>query len=76
MNVTVETLAPCKKLVRIELDEKSVETAFETDAQPESVLMRARKLGLIVSRLPSLEESRDTPQLAPVELRPSAAPYS
>jgi FlaA1/EpsC-like NDP-sugar epimerase len=39
-------------------------------------LMRARKLGLIVSRLPSLEESRDTPQLAPVAvedllLRPS-----
>ena len=29
VNVTVETLAPCKKLVRIELDEKSVETAFE-----------------------------------------------
>lgn len=51
-------------------------SAFETDAQPESVLMRARKLGLIVSRLPSLEESRDTPQLAPVAvedllLRPS-----
>ncbi|MEH2470293.1 FlaA1/EpsC-like NDP-sugar epimerase [Nitrobacteraceae bacterium AZCC 2161] len=51
-------------------------SAFETEAQPESVLMRARKLGLIVSRLPSLEESRDTPQLAPVAvedllLRPS-----
>jgi FlaA1/EpsC-like NDP-sugar epimerase len=51
-------------------------SAFETEAQPEAVLMRARKLGLIVSRLPSLEESRDTPQLAPVAvedllLRPS-----
>ncbi|MDB5618631.1 nucleoside-diphosphate sugar epimerase/dehydratase [Tardiphaga sp.] len=51
-------------------------SAFEAEAQPESVLMRARKLGLIVSRLPSLEESRDTPQLAPVAvedllLRPS-----
>ncbi|WP_295851007.1 nucleoside-diphosphate sugar epimerase/dehydratase [Tardiphaga sp.] len=51
-------------------------SAFETEAQPESVLMRARKLGLTVSRLPSLEESRDTPQLAPVAvedllLRPS-----
>ncbi|MBB5047046.1 O-antigen biosynthesis protein WbqV [Rhodopseudomonas rhenobacensis] len=51
-------------------------SAFESDAQPESVLMRARKLGLAVSRLPSLEESRDTPRLAPVAvedllLRPS-----
>ncbi|MET0707082.1 MAG: nucleoside-diphosphate sugar epimerase/dehydratase [Tardiphaga sp.] len=51
-------------------------SAFESEAQPEAVLMRARKLGLIVSRLPSLEESRDTPQLAPVAvedllLRPS-----
>ncbi|WP_295846990.1 nucleoside-diphosphate sugar epimerase/dehydratase, partial [Tardiphaga sp.] len=51
-------------------------SAFETEAQPESVLMWARKLGLIVSRLPSLEESRDMPQLAPVAvedllLRPS-----
>lgn len=51
-------------------------SAFEADAQPEAVLIRARKLGLNVSRLPSLEESRDTPQLAPVAvddllLRPS-----
>jgi len=51
-------------------------SAFEADAQPEAVLMRARKLGLVVSRLPSLEESRDTPRLAPVAvedllLRPS-----
>jgi O-antigen biosynthesis protein WbqV len=51
-------------------------SAFEPEAQPESVLMRARKLGLAVSRLPSLEESRDTPRLAPVAvedllLRPS-----
>ncbi|ABD89688.1 SDR family NAD(P)-dependent oxidoreductase [Rhodopseudomonas palustris] len=51
-------------------------SAFESEAQPESVLMRARKLGLAVSRLPSLEESRDTPRLAPVAvedllLRPS-----
>ena len=51
-------------------------SAFEADAQPEAVLMRARKLGLAVSRLPSLEESRDTPRLAPVAvedllLRPS-----
>lgn len=51
-------------------------SAFEAEAQPESILMRSRKLGLVVSRLPSLEESRDTPQLAPVAvedllLRPS-----
>ncbi|MCP9627137.1 polysaccharide biosynthesis protein [Rhodopseudomonas palustris] len=51
-------------------------SAFEAEAQPEAVLMRARKLGLVVSRLPSLEESRDTPRLAPVAvedllLRPS-----
>ena len=50
-------------------------SAFEADAHPESVLMRARRLGLIVSRLPSLE-SGDVPRLAPVAvedllLRPS-----
>ncbi|WP_398468339.1 SDR family NAD(P)-dependent oxidoreductase [Tardiphaga sp.] len=51
-------------------------SAFSDDAQPEAILMRARKLGLEVSRIPSLEESRDRPQLAPVAvedllLRPS-----
>ena len=50
-------------------------SAFEADAHPESVLMRAKRQGLIVSRLPSLE-SGDTPRLAPVAvedllLRPS-----
>jgi FlaA1/EpsC-like NDP-sugar epimerase len=50
-------------------------SAFEADAHPESVLMRAKRLGLIVSRLPSLE-SGDAPRLAPVAvedllLRPS-----
>lgn len=29
MNVTVENLAPCKKLVRVELDSKAVDTAFD-----------------------------------------------
>ena len=29
MNITVETLAPCKKLVRIELDATAVEAAFD-----------------------------------------------
>ncbi|OYU87960.1 MAG: capsular biosynthesis protein [Bradyrhizobiaceae bacterium PARB1] len=51
-------------------------SAFEDEAHPEAILMRARKLGLTVSRIPTLEESRDTPQLAPVAvedllLRPS-----
>jgi FlaA1/EpsC-like NDP-sugar epimerase len=50
-------------------------SAFEPEARPESVLMRARKLGLIVSRLPSLE-SGETPRLTSVAvedllLRPS-----
>lgn len=51
-------------------------SAFEADASPESVLTRARKLGLVVSRLPSLEGSGEAPRLAPVAvedllLRPS-----
>lgn len=51
-------------------------SAFEADALPESVLTRARKLGLTVSRLPSLEGSGEAPRLAPVAvedllLRPS-----
>jgi FlaA1/EpsC-like NDP-sugar epimerase len=50
-------------------------SAFEPDAHPEAVLMRARRLGLIVSRLPSLEGG-DAPRLTNVAvedllLRPS-----
>jgi O-antigen biosynthesis protein WbqV len=50
-------------------------SAFEPEARPESVLMRARRLGLIVSRLPSLE-SGEAPRLTSVAvedllLRPS-----
>ena len=50
-------------------------SAFEPDAHPESVLMRAKRLGVIVSRLPSLG-SGEAPRLAPVAvedllLRPS-----
>jgi FlaA1/EpsC-like NDP-sugar epimerase len=50
-------------------------SAFDPDARPETILMRARRLGLIVSRLPSLE-SGDAPRLTPVAvedllLRPS-----
>src|ERR1700682_4834286 len=40
-------------------------SAFEPEAHPESVLMRARRLGLIVSRLPSLE-SGEAPRLTTV----------
>ncbi|MDF0518154.1 SDR family NAD(P)-dependent oxidoreductase [Bradyrhizobium yuanmingense] len=50
-------------------------SAFEPEARPESILMRARKLGVIVNRMPSLE-SGDTPRLTAVAvedllLRPS-----
>ena len=33
VNVTVEDLAPCKKLVRFELEPKAVDEAFETDGK-------------------------------------------
>ena len=50
-------------------------SAFEPDAHPETILMRARRLHLIVSRLPSLEGG-DAPRLTNVAvedllLRPS-----
>jgi O-antigen biosynthesis protein WbqV len=50
-------------------------SAFEPNLHPEAILMRARRLGLIVSRLPLLE-SGERPRLAPVAvedllLRPS-----
>ena len=50
-------------------------SAFEPEAHPESFLMRARRLGLIVSRLPSLD-SGEAPRLTAVAvedllLRPS-----
>jgi FlaA1/EpsC-like NDP-sugar epimerase len=50
-------------------------SAFDPEAGPEAILMRARRLGLIVSRLPSLE-SGDAPRLTTVAvedllLRPS-----
>ncbi|MBR1214343.1 SDR family NAD(P)-dependent oxidoreductase [Bradyrhizobium sp. JYMT SZCCT0180] len=52
-------------------------SAFEPEARPEAVLMRARRLGMIVSRLPSLE-SGESPRLTTVAvedllLRPSEA---
>lgn len=50
-------------------------SAFEPEAHPETVLMQSRRLGLIVSRLPSLD-SGEVPQLTAVAvedllLRPS-----
>jgi FlaA1/EpsC-like NDP-sugar epimerase len=42
-------------------------SAFDPDSHPESVLMRARRLGLIVSRLPSLD-SGETPRLTNVDV--------
>jgi len=42
-------------------------SAFEPESHPEAVLMRARRLGLIVSRLPSLEAG-DTPRLTTVDV--------
>ncbi len=50
-------------------------SVFEPEAHPESILMRARKLGVIVNRMPSLE-SGDAPRLTAVAvedllLRPS-----
>ncbi len=52
-------------------------SVFDADNQMETVMTRARKLGLAVSRIPSLEETGDAPQLAPVAiedllLRPTA----
>jgi O-antigen biosynthesis protein WbqV len=40
-------------------------SAFEADAHPEAILVQARRLGLIVNRLPSLE-SGEPPKLRPV----------
>ncbi len=50
-------------------------SVLDPESHPESVLMRARRLGLIVNRLPTLE-SGDIPRLSPVAvedllLRPS-----
>jgi len=51
-------------------------SAFDPDAKPEATLMHARRLGLTVSRLPSLDDGGEMPRLAPVNvedllLRPS-----
>ena len=51
-------------------------TALAPDARPESILIRARRLGLAMSQLPSLDSGAQAVQLAPVAvedllLRPS-----
>ena len=51
-------------------------TALSPEAMPEALLMRARRLGLAASRLPSLEEGGEALRLSPVNvedllLRPS-----
>jgi FlaA1/EpsC-like NDP-sugar epimerase len=51
-------------------------SAFEPDSKPETILMKARRLGLTTSRLPSLEDGGEALRLAPVAvedllLRPS-----
>jgi O-antigen biosynthesis protein WbqV len=51
-------------------------SAFEANAHPETILMRARRLGLTTSRLPSLDQGGEALRLAPVAvedllLRPS-----
>jgi O-antigen biosynthesis protein WbqV len=52
-------------------------SALAPEAKPETLLMRARRLGLATSRLPSLDEGGEALRLAPVAvedllLRPSA----
>ena len=51
-------------------------SALAPEAKPETILMRARRLGLVTSRLPSLDEGGEALRLAPVNvedllLRPS-----
>jgi FlaA1/EpsC-like NDP-sugar epimerase len=53
-------------------------TTLTSEARPESILVRARRLGLVVSKLPSLDGDGAAMQLAPVAvedllLRPSAS---
>ena len=43
-------------------------SALAPDAQPETILMRARRLGLATSRLPSLEDGGEALRLAPVNV--------
>jgi O-antigen biosynthesis protein WbqV len=43
-------------------------SALEPEVQPEAILMKARRLGLTTSRLPSLDEGGEALRLAPVNV--------
>jgi FlaA1/EpsC-like NDP-sugar epimerase len=43
-------------------------SALEPEAKPETILMRARRLGLATSRLPSLDDGGEALRLAPVNV--------
>jgi O-antigen biosynthesis protein WbqV len=43
-------------------------SALEPEVRPEAILMKARRLGLTTSRLPSLDEGGEALQLAPVNV--------
>src|SRR3954469_10793684 len=43
-------------------------TALEPEVHPETILMKAKRLGLITSRLPSLDEAGEALRLAPVNV--------
>jgi FlaA1/EpsC-like NDP-sugar epimerase len=43
-------------------------SAFDPESKPETILMRARRLGLATSRLPSLDAGGEALQLAPVQV--------
>jgi FlaA1/EpsC-like NDP-sugar epimerase len=44
------------------------QSALEPEVQPEAILMKARRLGLTTSRLPSLDEGGEALRLAPVNV--------
>jgi FlaA1/EpsC-like NDP-sugar epimerase len=43
-------------------------SAFDPESKPETILMRARRLGLATSRLPALDEGGEALRLAPVNV--------
>ena len=54
MNVTVENLAPCKKLVRVEVEAPAVDTAFEEitkDFMKHAQDIRATGILLVITQL-------------------------
>ena len=52
-------------------------SALEPGEHPETIVMKARRLGLVTSRLPSLDEGGEALRLSPVNAVPAqAAPAS